>query len=783
MAAWWLWVRTDARRRLRPALVLMVLVALAGGVILAAVAGGRRNGTAVERAAALTSPAQALVLLNQPGFDWDTVRALPEVEAVAEFPVSGYTIEGFPEDLSTGFPAGSPEAMTEVEVPVVVEGRLPDPERIEEVIVSPEMARQGVEVGDQLTLEMLTPEATVAWLTGEEPAEVEGPHQEVTVVGVAKGSFFADGVQTTYAFFDHYRANLSPPELYVNAVVRLRQGAADLPAFQADMVELAGRPVEMQDATVELKRTSNATHLERDALYAFAAAAALAALLLVGQAVVRMVASSASEVPLLRALGFTRGGAAVAMAALPATAAAVGAIAAGGVAYLLSDRFPIGVGRQAEPHPGFHADWAVIGPGVTLTAALAMAGTLALAWLALRPHHLAAAPAGSRVAGAVAASNAPVPLALGVRLALVRGDGRTAVPVRPALVGAVVGVLGVVAALTFGTGLDRATTDDALYGQSFDATIVLVGGSTDILPEGLIDALADRPEVEMVTAARNAVVQIEGRDVSVTGTRELAGDLDLRAVRGQLPTARDEIALAPQDMDALEVEVGDEVRVEGASEPFSVTAEAFSPEFSHTAYDAGGQMTDEGLRRLVPSEDDLKFLAHLVRFTPESDVAATVDRLNEELTLGALEAQTPIADQENLKGVRQVPLALGAFLAVLAVGAVGHALASTVRRRRHDVAVLRVLGLTRRQARATVAWQATTLAFVGLAFGLPLGIAAGRVIWRIVAEGTPMLYVAPFAAVALVLVPPAAIALANVLAAWPGHLAARLRPAESLRTE
>jgi ABC-type lipoprotein release transport system permease subunit len=133
--------------------------------------------------------------------------------------------------------------------------------------------------------------------------------------------------------------------------------------------------------------------------------------------------------------------------------------------------------------------------------------------------------------------------------------------------------------------------------------------------------------------------------------------------------------------------------------------------------------------------------------------------------------------------VQALPLLLAAFLALLAVGAVGHALASTVRRRRHDVAVLRALGLTRRQTRATVAWQATTLALVGLVFGVPLGLALGRTIWRIVAEQTPMLYVAPFAVVAVVLVPPAAVALFNALAAWPGHLAARFRPADSLRTE
>ena len=49
---------------------------------------------------------------------------------------------------------------------------------------------------------------------------------------------------------------------------------------------------------------------------------------------------------------------------------------------------------------------------------------------------------------------------------------------------------------------------------------------------------------------------------------------------------------------------------------------------------------------------------------------------------------------------RRLTLSLGAFLALLAVGAVGHALAIAVCRRRHELAVLRALGMTQRRARA-----------------------------------------------------------------------------------
>jgi hypothetical protein len=53
----------------------------------------------------------------------------------------------------------------------------------------------------------------------------------------------------------------------------------------------------------------------------------------------------------------------------------------------------------------------------------------------------------------------------------------------------------------------------------------------------------------------------------------------------------------------------------------------------------------------------------------------------------------------------------------------------------------------------------------------------------VVAEGMPMVYVAPLAVLALLLVVPVALLVANLLAAVPGHRAAHLRPAEVLRTE
>jgi ABC-type lipoprotein release transport system permease subunit len=133
--------------------------------------------------------------------------------------------------------------------------------------------------------------------------------------------------------------------------------------------------------------------------------------------------------------------------------------------------------------------------------------------------------------------------------------------------------------------------------------------------------------------------------------------------------------------------------------------------------------------------------------------------------------------------VSALPFALGGFLVLLAVGAIGHTLATAVRRRGHELAVLRALGLTRAQSRLVVTTQASLLAAIGLAFGVPLGVVLGRVTWRLVADATPLAYRAPLPVIAVALIGPAALLTANLLAAWPGHRAARLRSAQILRAE
>ena len=142
----------------------------------------------------------------------------------------------------------------------------------------------------------------------------------------------------------------------------------------------------------------------------------------------------------------------------------------------------------------------------------------------------------------------------------------------------------------------------------------------------------------------------------------------------------------------------------------------------------------------------------MLSLRPGADVQAVAARLNETAAAikgGAAFSFTPpdpVTAVQAVKDVAALPLALGAFLAVLAIGAVGHALSIAVRRRSHELAVLRALGLTRRQSRLVIITQASLLAAIGMVFGIPLGLALGRILWHAAADMTPLAYQPPLAA-------------------------------------
>jgi FtsX-like permease family len=465
---------------------------------------------------------------------------------------------------------------------------------------------------------------------------------------------------------------------------------------------------------------------------------------LAGQAIVRLVAASAGELRLATALGLTRFQGTVAAVAGPAAAAVAGAIAGVALAIVASRWMPFGVAATKEPDPGMSADWLVFGAGLVVFPGLAVGVAAATGWLALGRHDSGRAARRSTVAQAATRAGFPVPAVVGVRFALEPGRGANAVPARAALLGAVSGVLGVIAAFTFAAGVSDAAAHPARFGQDYQFTVVFGSGGHDFLPNGpVLRVLAADPAVTGVTNLRIDAASSGKIPVLAHSYDPVGAPVPLLLTAGVPPVRDDELVLAPATARRLGARVGSVVPLTGdrGTRRMRVTGIGFTVESSTAPYDNGGWITGRGYDALFSG-----FKEH-----------------------GGL--------------IRVLPIVLGGFLILLAIGAVGHALMTAVWRRSRDIAILRALGMTPSQSRWAALTQATVFTVAGLLAGIPLGLAAGRTLWRVTAGIIPLYYEAPVAGRTLLPIGPAALACGMLLALIPGHRAARLYAGPLLREE
>ena len=263
-------------------------------------------------------------------------------------------------------------------------------------------------------------------------------------------------------------------------------------------------------------------------------------------------------------------------------------------------------------------------------------------------------------------------------------------------------------------------------------------------------------------------------------------------LEGRAPTGADEVLVGSATLDRLGVDVGDSVAATGLEgrrpRELTIVGRGVFPEFVHPAvpdsdtgaYDDFALLTRAGSDAFVADAGGEYFSFVLVRLAPGDDdpVQARLPR-----SFSAVGRANVPENMRNLGRVDEFPRMIGGFLVLLAMVAVAHALVTSVRRRAHDLAVLETIGFVDGQVRGTIAWQANTLAAIGLVVGIPAGIILGRLLWTFTATGLGVdtSVDLPWGWIALTI--PVTFALVNLLALLPARAATRQRPAEILRSE
>jgi putative ABC transport system permease protein len=807
MSAIWLRLRSELRSRWRAWLGLALLLGMAGGAATAAAVGARRTETAYPRFVAEYKGFDLLTGGAPEGIDVAkalvTLAHLPEVKDWARGDTVAYA--GF---LPGGRLLTNPSltAVTDFQGRVgseinrwkVLSGRQFDPAALDEALIDFGTAEKyDLHVGSVIRLvvgDYTIPNPKVA---------------PVRIVGIvaAPGGFPAVGIPTLFttvwvtpAFGRRYSPD--PYQGDSALLIRLKRGAADLPAFlrAKDRAGLGDIDVPIVEK-VQTAGVQRSIRFESQALWALAALVGLASLAVLGQALGRQMHMDSDELPTLRAIGMSRRQLFALGLARSTAIGLIGAAVTVPVALLLSPLTPIGLARLAEPDPGIWVDGATLALGAALVLGLAVIVSVIPAIRVAR----SAGPVGeaqvererpSPLAAALGRTSSSPAAAAGLRMALEPGRGRTAVPVRSTMFGVAVSVAALTAALLFASSLHHVLATPRLSGLTWDA---------------LVDVSQDDPEataafVKAMTAKVNADPRLAGfgrggfLNVKIGGRSMFAfvasrtGPVHPVIAEGRPPVTADEIALGPGTLRATHTSVGDTIRVAMDDPealppvPMTIVGKAIIPPapFGVSGPGEGAALSEAAWFRLDPSAQQHSDEAPLlVRFAPGVSTATGLAAIREDASTSRFIAQADRpGDVTSLTRIANMPVALAGLLALMAVGILAHTLITSIRRRRRDLAILKTLGFERHQIAGAVAWQATALTAMALVIGVPVGVGVGRWMWRAFADqalGVLSVPIVPLLAIALGV--PIALLLANLIAALPGRSAARTRAALVLRSE
>lgn len=776
-----LW-RSRLRSSWRASIALVLLIGLGGGVALAVAAGARRTASAFDTILAFTNT-RDLAADYGPQDDPAAIEALARtVDGVADVSM----VVGF-----GGIPTGDKERRefvilgrwnepVTVSREIVTAGRLPAGPN-EALLNNEAAAALGVRLGDRFEMALPDPSFSdfetvvfdVVGMTFESAEIVEDARSLYPILTVSR------------AFTERHLDRA----FWGQADIEIDPGAS--PGAVAAALARTGLQID-EDVDEDRNVVRVALRPLLAALAGLAGLAAVATVVVAGQALSRIVRRRPTDDRSLRALGATTGHLVGADLLVATTVATAGAAMATGVALLASPLFPVGPARRSGLFRGISADVTVLGlgAGVLVVAIAALVG-----FGSWRRRDGSRAPSPGRAPTMLSARPAP---ATGVRLATAQRE----------LVATVAGVAAamsvVVVCVTFTGSLDRLIDDQALVGMSWDAGAQGGDGFAILDTDQLRSAVRQDPAFERVTALGYYGGTVGEATVPVGVFDALKGSPWPPIVAGRAPMVSDEALVGRDTLDALGLEIGEKFTISFPEEldqndpsktravplTYTVVGSAVTP-----AIGQPGQLTPKLGVGVLLSPDALGPLAPLHHsfvalfdLSPRAGAGTVADRFPDGLPFGSgtstqwfTSVSPPEVSQAEEAGVA-IRIGVGA-LAVAIVATVVHTLLGSVRQRRREYAVLKALGFTRRQVGSTVLWQSGAVLAPAVVLAVPLGVAAGRWLWRAFAEGLGVVAAPVVPLLLLVVGGLATVVLVEAAAMLPASIARRTPVARTLRAE
>ena len=836
----WYRLRATIKHRVPAYLGLALIIGLLGGIAMASAAGARRTQSSYPEFMQSTNPSDLTMAVyastanGGPGSDLSNkIARLAGVKTVSGAiapPLVPLATNGAPrlDTLSTIVTVGSLNGLFSTQDRLApIAGRIARSSDPNEVTLTPSAAKTfGVKVNSSLSLGLYSPAQQA--LPGFGTPRVRPlvlVHAKVVGLVEINTQVLEDDVDRTYGFMfvtpaliHHILAVVhqhGAPALYA---VQLTAKAPPLVKVERELIGVVpeGYTYEFHINSRITSQVELALKPESVALGAFGGIAALACLVIAAQAISRLLRQDEEDFQIMQALGANTSQSVLAGLLGVGGAVIAGVAIAIGLAIGLSPLAPLGPIRGVYPYSGFAVDWTIFTLG-SLVIGLGLGGVAAA--LSVRAAHRRKArvtetnsPLG--VARNALSSRLPVAGALGVHFALDSGRGRTSVPVRSVLAGTAVALGLVVATLTFSSGLQTLVARPALYGWNWNYAL----DPTNNVPPIALSMLNRDHDVAAWSGAYYTDVQLDNQEVPIL-IEPLHAPVTPPVLDGHGVEQNNQIVLGAATLAMLHKHVGDTVSLSLgtpldapeylAPRNLTIVGSATFPAIGYSTFVA--EHTSMGTGALVSLGDfprsfsvnskdpvldgpELVFVrlrpgvtaksgaANLQTIADAADKVFSADPNAVGNGVAVLGVSRPV-QIVNYRSIGSTPIILAVGLAIGAIIALALTLASSVRRRRRDLALLKTLGFTRRQLAAAVAWQATTTALIGGVVGIPLGVVAGRELWTLFARSIDAVPDPSVPVLSVILVGVGAIVFANLIATLPGRIAARTATATVLRAE
>jgi hypothetical protein len=371
--------------------------------------------------------------------------------------------------------------------------------------------------------------------------------------------------------------------------------------------------------------------------------------------------------------------------------------------------------------------------------------------------------------------------------------------------------MAVAMAVVFGASLTGLVANPARYGWNWTLLMDTQGGYGSWPPSQMDRLVSGQPGVTGWSTFAFTQIPVDGQNVPVLGLTRHLGSVEPPTTGGHPLAGPLQIELGITTLRQLGKRIGDTVTVGSgrASRTLTIVGTVTLPSIGltladHVSLGRGAMLADGTLLRIQGLSPKLSVQetasssvsipafpsAVAIDLAPGASGKALVARIS-DANPGGTPGGTYQLPQDRLRGAAIVdaahmgsqPLILALAVAAGAVLSLALALLASVRQRRRELALLKTLGLTRRQVMAAVAWQASVILVVAALIGVPLGVAAGRWAWAAFATSLGAVPVTVVPVLALLAGFLALLTAGNLLAAGPGAVAAGTLPAAALRVE